>query len=326
VAIRDQTTGTITRDVAPVGLGDYFSWGVRDDKDLILTIRSRYYYLEGNAAVLPESVVPACDGIGVGERPLLSRDGQRVTTFVQGTLVIRNLTDCDFIFDTGIGGAKADFSADGRYVAFHAPKRSGSGYDVEVVDLEGRTVRTITDHLPGSSYFPSWTDDGRLSFRYDGPEYRGFMMASDLLVARARSLPASPQRVPAERRWSDLFPETALPRAGLTVVMIWSTWSAHSPAALIDLQLARDYFARESMDVSIRTATDPGSLSADVERLLARNDIDLPRIPLAAERLRLTEAHNQVPATLLFRDGRLVDRRLGAQTFAELRAWVTAGR
>jgi hypothetical protein len=326
VVIRDQATGVTTRDIAPVGLGDYFSWGVRDDKDLILTIRSRYYYLNGNAAVLPEAVVPACEGIGVGERPLLSRDGQRITTFVQGTLVIRNLTDCDFIFDTGIGGAKADFSADGRYVAFHAPKVSGSGYDVEVVDLEERTVRTITDRLAGSSYFPSWTDDGRLSFRYDGPEYRGFMMASDLLVAPARPLPTASQRVPTERRWSDLFPETALPETELTLVMIWSTWSAHSPDALMDLQRARDYFARRAMDVSIRTATDPGSLPSDMKLLLSRHRIDLPRIPLAAGRLRLTEAHNQVPATLLFRRGRLVDRRLGAQTYEELNRWVTSVR
>ena len=326
VVIRDQATGVITRDVAPVALGDYFSWGVRDDKDLILTIRSRYYYLNGNAAVLPEAVVAPCEGFGVGERPLLSRDGQRITSFVQGTLVIRNLTDCGFILDTGIGGAKADFSADGRYVAFHQPKESGSGYDISVVDLEQRTVRTITDHLPGSSYFPSWTDDGRLSFRYDGPEYRGFMMASDVLVAPARPLPASPERVPSERAWSDLFPETPLPESELTLVMIWSTWSAHSPDALADLQRAREYFVRESIDVSIRTATDPGSLPGDIDLLVSRHRIDLPRIPLAAERLRLTEAHNQVPATLLFRDGKLVDRRLGAQTFEELRSWITSVR
>jgi hypothetical protein len=34
------------------------------------------------------------------------------------------------------------------------------------------------------------------------------------------------------------------------------------------------------------------------------------------------EARNQMPTTLLFRGGVLVDRRLGAQTFEQLRDWV----
>jgi hypothetical protein len=38
-------SGALTRDVAPQGLGDYYSWASRDGKDLILTINSNYYYL-----------------------------------------------------------------------------------------------------------------------------------------------------------------------------------------------------------------------------------------------------------------------------------------
>jgi hypothetical protein len=106
--------------------------------------------------------------------------------------------------------------------------------------------------------------------------------------------------------------------------MVWGTWSAHSPDALADLQRARDHFAREAIDIGVMTATDPGSQPEDVARMLARHGIDLPRVPLAPERLSLTEAHNQVPATLLFRDGKLIDRRLGAQTFEQLRDWVAA--
>jgi hypothetical protein len=97
---------------------------------------------------------------------------------VRGTVVIRSLTDCSYVFDTGIKGAKTDFSWDGRYVAMHAPKPKG-GYDILVVDLQERTVRNVTSALAGSSYFPSWTRDGRLSFRYDGSDYRGFMFARD---------------------------------------------------------------------------------------------------------------------------------------------------
>src|SRR5262249_45970474 len=120
VNIRDHRTGVVTRGIAPASLGDYFSWGWRDGKNLILTINARYYYLNGTTALLPAREVQPCDSIGVGDRPLLSKDGRRLTTFVRGTVVIRSLTDCDDIIDTGIRGAKADFSWDGRYVALHA--------------------------------------------------------------------------------------------------------------------------------------------------------------------------------------------------------------
>jgi hypothetical protein len=322
VRIRDHRTGVVSRDVAPNALGDYYSWGVRDGRDLILTIRGNYYYLDGDRA-LPHSSVQPCDGIGVGERPLLSRDGRRISVFVQGTLVIRNLTDCQDIVQTGMLGAKADFSWDGRYVAFHAPKASGDGYKIEVVDLVARTVRTVVE-LPGSSLFPSWTRDGRLCFRYDGPDYRGFMIASGVLDVPERPLPSQLVYLPSRRAWSDLFPETAPPGHRLNLVMVWGTWSAHSPTALSDLQRAREYFTRHAYDVGVLTATDPGSREDDVARLLRTYSIRLPRVPLAPRNLPLTEAHNQIPTTLLFREGRLIDRRLGAQSFDQLRAWIAA--
>lgn len=321
VNIRNHATGAIARRVAPVNLGDYFSWAVRDGRNLILTIESNYYYLDGDESELPPSRVPQCDGIGRGERPLISHDGERITTFVRGTVVVRNLTNCDYILDTGIRGAKADFSWDGRYVAFHAPKASGNGYEIQVVDLQQRTVRTVTN-LAGSSFFPSWTRDGRLSFRYDGADYRGFMFASDVLSAPARPLSANPQHVPEQRDWTDLFPETAKPQNHLNLVLVWGTWSAHSPNALLDLQRAREYFEQHAIDVGVLTATDPGSLQSDITRLLTKYQVQLPRIPLSAHRLFLTEAHNQIPTTLLFRGDELIDRRLGAQTFEQLRDWV----
>jgi hypothetical protein len=322
VRIRDHRTGVVSRNVAPSSLGDYYSWGVRDGRDLVLTIRGNYYYLDGDRALPPSSVQP-CDGIGVGERPLLSKDGRRISVFVQGTLVIRNLTDCEDIIQTGMLGAKADFSWDGRYVAFHAPKASGQGYKIEVVDLETRTVRTVAE-LEGSSLFPSWTQDGRLCFRYDGPDYRGFMIASGVLNVPARALPSPLVYLPRRRAWSDLFPETARPDHRLNLVMVWGAWSAHSPTALSDLQRAREYFTRHAYDVGVLTATDPGSREDDVARLLRRHAIRLPRIPLAPRKLTLTEAHNQIPTTLLFRGGWLIDRRLGAQSFDQLREWVAA--
>jgi WD40-like Beta Propeller Repeat len=313
--------GAIVREVAPVHLGGYFSWGRRDGRDLILTILGNLYYVDGNRAVLPEARVPSCDGIGAGERPLLSKDGRRVSTFVRGTVVVRNLSDCSAILDTGVAGAKADFSWDGRYIAFHAPKKDATGYEILVVDLVGRTIRTITN-LPGSSFFPSWTQDGRLAFRYDGADYRGFMMASDVFSAPERPLAGQPnQRVPDRIAWSDVFPDTPAPTARLAVVTVWGTWSAHSAAALVDLQRVSREFADDR--VSFGTATDFGSRYADITRMRARYGITLRQIPLAPAALRLTEAHNQIPVTMVFRDNILAERRLGAQTYDALRSWIT---
>ena len=323
VTIRHNRTGTLVRGVAPPALGDYFSWATHDQRNLILTIKGNYYYLDGDTALLPARSVPPCPGVGAAVRPLISHDGSRITTFVRGTVVVRNRTDCSYILDTRIRGAKADFSWDGRYIAFHAPKAVGKGYDIQVVDLQQRTVRTITN-FPGSSTFPSWTRDGRLSFRYDGDEYRGFVLASDVLSAPARPLPRVAQHLPERRTWSDMFPETPPPTPPLSLVMVWAPWSAHSPTALADLQRARDHFRRASLDVAVLTATDPASVPEDVTRMRAQHGIELPEVPLAVARVAMTEAHNQIPTLLLFRGNELIDRRLGAQTFEELRDWVAA--
>ena len=327
VAIWYPKTGRVARDVAPVEVGDYFSWAKHDGRDLITTIRSNYYYLEGDDAVLPHKQVPPCPEIGVGQRPIVSRDGKHITTFVRGNVVVRSLMDCSYVLDTGIRGAKADFSKSGRYVAMHAPKQEtnaeGGGYAIYVVDLKDRTVRQVTD-MKGSSLFPSWTDDDRLFFRYDGPEYRGFMVASNVLKAQAKPLPKAEQ-TPRRSAWNDVFPETPAPTSRTNVVVVWAPWSAHMPDALADAQRARDFFQQSAMDVGVMTATDPASWPSDVESLTRRHNISLRRIPLTADRLPLTEAHNQIPTNLLFRDGQLVDRRLGPMTFEELKDWAGRG-
>jgi hypothetical protein len=122
VAIRNLKTGGVTRDVAPVSLGDYFSWSVRDGKNLILTIQNNFYELDGDRAVLPAGRVTNCPGIGTGSRPLISKDGRRISTFVKGHVVLRGLTDCEDIVDTGLQGAKADFSSTGATWRFMWPR------------------------------------------------------------------------------------------------------------------------------------------------------------------------------------------------------------
>jgi hypothetical protein len=267
--------------------------------------------------------VKACDKIGTGERPLISKDGKRITTFVDGNIVVRGLDNCDDIFDTGIKGAKADFSWDGRYIAFHSLKPQGSGYNIQIIDLQQRTLRTLPG-LAGSALFPSWTKDGRLCFRYDGPDYRGFMMAAGVLDLPSQPLPAVAEPLPRNRTWNDIFPETARSQHRVNLVMIWAPWSAHSQMAFTDLDRARSYFAENGADVSIAAAADPGSAEAEITRQWSAFQVNVPRVALSSKGLALTEARNQMPTTLLFRDGVLVGTKLGAQTLDQLRAWVDA--
>lgn len=321
VVIRDMETGESVKSQEASSLGDYFSWGVRDGRDLILTILSNYYYLDEEGPVLPHTEVKSCDGMGTGDRPLLSKDGRWITTFVDGNVVVRGLDHCEDIFDTGIQGQKADFSWDGRYIAFHAVKADGTGYEIKIVDLEDRTVRTLPG-LDGSAIFPSWTRDGRLCFRYDGADFRGFVMASDVLDVPAEPLPAESEAFPETRTWEDIFPETPEPSSAMQLVLIWAPWSAHSLEAFQHLTMAREYFESRGLDIEVLAAADPESRESDISRQLEDFGVTIPRIELSVDGLVLTEARNQMPTTLLFRDGVLVDRRLGAQTFPKLRDWL----
>ena len=324
VTIRRHPGGSLTRNVAPLGLGDYYSWAVRDGRDLILTILGNYFYLDGDRGVMPHSEVPECPRIGQGERPLISHDGRRISAFVGGTVVIRNLTDCEDIIETGIPGGKTDFSWDGRYVAMHVLKSDRRGYEIQVVDLRDKTVRTVTN-LSGSSLFPSWLRDGRLVFHYDGDDYRGFIIASDFMSASARPLPPAANRS-LRARWTDIFPGAPAPAHALTLVTIWSTWSAHTPEALQSLQQARDHFAKQPTNLGVMIATEPATRPRDAAAMLDRYGITLPAIPLDAGGFMRTAAKNQTPTTFMFRDGALVESRLGAQTFVELRDWVVAAQ
>jgi hypothetical protein len=326
VSIRYHPSGKLVRNVAPPGLGDYYSWAVRDKKDLILTINSNYYYLDGDKAVMPHARVPACPGIGVGERPMISHDGKLITTFVRGTVVVRSLMTCETVFDTGIDGAKSDFSWDSRYVAMQRAKVTGEGYEVVVVDLQKKTIRIVTSALKGSSIFPSWTKDGRLHFRYDGDDYRGFMMASDVLSAPEKPLGTVSNQLPADRSWADVFPETKRPAKEWNLVMIWGTWSAHSQTALQDLQRATATFDAKFGNVSVQTALEPATIRSDAERIKRNAQTTLPEIPLTKVHFARTEARNQIPTTLLFRNGQLVDRRLGPLSAELLVDWMATSQ
>src|SRR6476620_5727898 len=74
VTIRNVATNVATAYPEASGLGDYYSWSVRDGKEMIMTIQSNDYYLGKEGPVLPHTKVTTCDGIGTGERPLISHD------------------------------------------------------------------------------------------------------------------------------------------------------------------------------------------------------------------------------------------------------------
>ena len=317
MSIRNEL-GLITRDVAPPGLGDYYSWGLRDGRDLILTIDGNYYHLDGARAVLPAQSVPSCDAIGRGERPLLSKDGMRITAFFHGYLLVRSLTDCRDIFHTGIRGAKADFSWDGRYIAFHAPKTDVSGFEVQIIDLQRRTLRRLS-RLPGSSYFPSWTRDGRLLFRYEDREFRGFLLGTNVLSAREEPLPKLRRLGDTPPpTWSQLFEQSSAAR--WRAVLVWAPWSAHSAEALMEFARASRVSARPDK-VQFVTAVDYGSLGTEAEQLRTELAGMLPTV-VARANVRMTGATNQIPTVLLFDGQQLVDERLGTQRAERLLEWV----
>ncbi len=326
VSIRYHPSGKMIRNVAPPGLGDYYSWAVKDGKDLILTISSNYYYLEGDKAVMPHARVPACPGVGVGERPMISHDGKLITTFVRGTVVVRSLMNCDVVFDTGIDGAKSDFSWDNRYVAMQRAKAMGEGYEVVVIDLQKKTIRQVTRSLKGSAIFPSWTKDGRLHFRYDADDYRGFMMASDVLSTPEVPIGTVSNQLPANRTWADVFPETKRPAKEWDLVMIWGTWSAHSQTALQDLQRAKGAFDSKFRNITVATALEPATRRDDADRIIRNAGTSLSEIPLTKEHFAKTEGRNQIPTYLLFRNGKLVDRRLGPLSTELLVDWMATSQ
>lgn len=308
----------VHRDVAPADIGDYFSWGILDQRDVIMTINGRFVELAGNRATGRVQRVPFCSGVGEALRPLISRNAKRITSFSRGRLVIRNVGDCADILRTNISGAKADFSADGRYIAYHTLKSNDTGYEIQVADLIARRIIKVTD-LPGSSYFPSWTDDGRLLFRYESAEYRGFIMASEFLRNPSTVFPAPAAAEAAD--WADIFPDTPRPE-GWQLVTVWSAWSSHSPEALREVQVLFERSSRRKIAFSVAVAVEPFGNGTDAFGLLEQEKVRVPSFRMTPRGLRAVGGVNQMPMNLIFRDGQLAGQLLGAQSASALRTWV----
>ena len=319
VAILDVNNGAVRGDVAPVQWGDYPSWGrTAAGEDIILTIRGLYYSPTTKRRPTPLRV-PACPAIGEAERPLLSRDATRITTFTQGVLTVRNLSNCDSILVTHLYGAKADFSADGRYIAYHAPRRGG-GYEIQVADLQRKRYTTVSS--TGGDYFPSWTNDGKLLFRQNLHDFRGFVLASNVLNGGWQAFPKTSRASLIGARWTNIFPAVAAPASDVTVITVWAPWNAHSDYALQSAQKAGAVFRQRQWDVTILAALEPSSLADDARRMLVAAQSHLPALPLLWADVQATYAHNQVPSNLLFKRGVLADVRLGALDSDDMLSWV----
>jgi hypothetical protein len=107
------------------------------------------------------------------------------------------------------------------------------------------------------------------------------------------------------------------------LVVVWSTWNAHSVDALTSAQRAYREFQRHQYDIEVVNATEMASGDWDARQMLLANGITIPRLFLQRSTMVATGAVNHIPAFLLFRDGRLYDERLGGQSYQDLLEWVT---
>lgn len=324
VRIWNRKDGSVVRDAAPENLGHYFSWGRSGGKDVILTQDNNYYYLEGNLAQRPYLTVPVFPPFEAGAQPMISKDGKRLATFYRGTLLVRSLDEPGNVVETRLTGGKADFSYDGRYIAFHRAQRKDNKdtYQIQVVDLKTKEVIQVTD-LPGSCYYPSWTRDGRLAFRYDSDEYRGFVFATGFLKNRRAPLPTSyPDEKAPATILKELFGRRPMPNQRVVVVNFWAGWCVHCRAELPVLNRLRKSLRSQNADVEIIGACDPTSFKSDRDFILQRSNLDIPQISISSKEVNAFRVQ-VYPTTLFFIDGTLAERRHGALTESEFRNTLT---
>jgi hypothetical protein len=76
----------------------------------------------------------------------------------------------------------------------------------------------------------------------------------------------------------------------------------------------------------VQTALEPATRRDDADRISANSHTGLTEIPLTKEHFARTEGRNQIPTYLLFRKGKLVDRRLGPLSFELLKDWMATSQ
>jgi len=196
-------------------------------------------------------------------------------------------------------------------VTFHS--MVDGSYQIFVVDLKTREFIEVTD-FPGSCYYPGWTRDGRLIFRYDSPEYRGFMMVSDFLSMPRTPLPTTyPNDTSHPGTLSDLVGRAPLPKQKVVMVNFWAGWCVHCRGELPVLNQIRKELKRDHLNAEILGACDPTSFRTDREFILKRSNLDLPQIDIGSAEVNAFGIQ-VYPTTLIFVDGKLVEKHNGALT------------
>jgi hypothetical protein len=327
VVIADPYAGRPQFRAAPALWGTYPTWGVTSDgRNVIMTVSGNFYDVSRDAPPTASEHLQPCHDIGTGDRPLISKDAKRATVFANGTVIVRDVADCTDILDTLVEGGKADFSYDGRFIAFHRPRQDSDEYAISIVDLKTRAM--WSPQLAGSALFPSWSADGSLYFRYDSGPFRGFARLRHVvenIETLGTALPSRRPR-PFSTEWKELFGSAHAPLAPLTAVVVWSTWSAHSVEALEELYRAQTILQMKGVPLDVNGAVEPVSRRDDTVALIRAHmlQLTLPLLRLSRNGLNQSVALNQIPAVLLFRGERLVDTRLGSQSADHLVSWIVS--
>ena len=161
------------------------------------------------------------------------------------------------------------------------------------------------------------TADGRLCFRYDAPDFRGFVIVSNFMALPAEPLPAPVQAGVGRVGWSDLFVDSEARTEEWRLVLVWAPWCTHCGEAFRELQAAAEAWRAASGRVSLFAAAEPNSRPGDVPTMTRLEGIVAPALRMKSESVSVSGAANQLPTVLLFAGDHLVGRKLGTQPHVE---------
>src|SRR5262249_9636394 len=121
---------------------------------------------------------------------------------------------------------------------------------------------------------------------------------------------------------AELVPEPRRNSHDVDVLVVWAPWNAHSPDALVNLQRAVATWQASGKHVRAVAAPEPSRDAAEAAPMRDALGIGVEQVAVARDRLLDAGIGNHIPTTLLFRDGQIYGRKLGALSSEELVQWV----